>query len=76
MKMKTMLMSAAAVSLAATPIAAQAVDADRSAAPVEGEAELGAAGPFGALLVVAAILAVGVIAHLITDDGDDFPTSP
>ena len=75
MKIKTMLLSAAAVGVAATPIAAQAIEADRAAAPVEGEAELGGLGSASILVVLAALVAVAFIADEITDS-DEFPTSP
>ena len=70
MRMKTVLFGAAAASLAATPIVAQAA---RTAAPVDGESELaaGAMTPFLVLAVIAAVIFAGA-----TIANDDEPSSP
>lgn len=72
---KNMLAGLAAVSLAATPVAAQE-NAARDAAPVESsEKFLGEnGGLFALILVVGIIVAVGIIT---SDDNEvDRPTSP
>jgi hypothetical protein len=61
----------AALSLAATPAAAQV---DRAAAPVE-EAE-SLAGGLGVAWIAAALMVVAAIVILTNDDEGDFPVSP
>ncbi|MEL6878206.1 MAG: hypothetical protein AAGL68_08935 [Pseudomonadota bacterium] len=71
MKIRTLAVATAAVSLAATPAIAEAAF-DRTIAPVEGESELeGGSGIIIALLAAAAVIAGIVIAA----DGDDDPVS-
>ncbi len=72
MKFRTLAAATAAVSLAATPAIAEAAF-DRSAAPVEGESEIGggSSGIIIALLAAAAVIG-GII---IAADGDDDPVS-
>lgn len=66
------ILFAAALSLAATPIAASAADIDRSSAPVENAQNLaGSDGPtITALLAIAGLIA----AVIIVADGDDDDT--
>ncbi|GMN03239.1 hypothetical protein [Erythrobacter sp. MTPC3] len=73
MKIRTLALATAAVSLAASPAIAEAAF-DRTSAPVEGESEVaGGSGIIIALLAAAAIIGGIVIA---ADGGDDAPTSP
>ena len=58
MKIRTLAVAAAAMSLASAPAVAE-ISLDRSAAPVEGESEIGAAaGVLGALALAGVIFAV------------------
>ncbi len=68
MKFRTLAAATAAVTLAAAPAVAQF---ERSAAPVEGEAELGGSSLLIGLLAAAAV--IGAI--IIIADGDDDPIS-
>lgn len=71
------LTSLAAISLVATPVAAQEAEIERSAAVI-GEAE-GIAGENGGLLAMFAVIAiiVGVAIVVSTDDDlEEAPTSP
>ncbi|NMW30771.1 hypothetical protein HKD42_01695 [Altererythrobacter sp. RZ02] len=77
MKFRNALAATAAVTLVASPAVAQSVQAERTAAPVEGESELGGKGGAGiilALLAAAAIIAGIVIAG--DNNDDDVPVSP
>ena len=67
MKIRTIAMAAAALSLVSAPAIAQA-DFARSLAPVEGESKLGATGAVIAILAAAAVTA-GVVAA--ADGGND-----
>jgi len=71
MKLGKIAAAAAALTLAAAPMAAQA-DVSRVAAPVAGENAAGGGNEAGAILAVFAVLAIaiGVAA------GDSSPTSP
>ena len=70
MKFGKVTLAAAAVAAASAPIAGQAFAAERDAAPVSGESELGG-GPIGILVVLALVgLAIGIAA------GDEEPASP
>lgn len=73
MRIAKLSAAAAAVALAATPIAAQA-DLSRVAAPVAGESELAGLNNGDQFLIIA--LAAGVIAGLIAITDSDEPTSP
>ena len=73
MRMKTILLGAAAASLVSAPIVAQA--ASRAAAPAEGENPLGY--PESATqLIVLALVAAAIIVGVSLTDGDDEPSSP
>lgn len=74
MRVKTVILGAAAALAASAPIVAQAADAVRAAAPVEGEGALGYPDS-GTQLIVLALIAAAIIAgiSLIDDDG---PASP
>ena len=72
MRLKTVILSAAAASLTAAPIVAQA--ADRASAAVEGENALGYP-ESGTQLIVLALVAVAIIGG-IELFGDDEPASP
>ncbi len=76
MKFRTLAAAPAAASLAVAP----AVAAERTAAPIEGESEMGrgsdrdrGSGVIVGILALAAIIAAIIIAF---DDGDDDPGSP
>lgn len=70
MKFGKVTLAAAAVAAASAPIAGQAFAAERVAAPVSGESELGG-GPIGILVVLALVgLAIGIAS------GDEEPASP
>lgn len=73
MKLGTVLASAAAVTMAAAPLAAQAAPADlRTGSTAEGEALAGVPLWMGLLALA---LTVGI--YVIVDDGDeDLPASP
>ncbi|MBY8337435.1 hypothetical protein KYN89_10260 [Alteriqipengyuania sp. NZ-12B] len=70
MKIRTMAAAAAALSLVAAPAVAE-ISADRAAAPVEGESELGGGAIIGALAIAAII--GGII--IAADTDDDTPVS-
>ena len=72
MKLRTLAAATAVVSLAASPAIAETAF-QRTAAPVEGESEMGS-GTLLALLAAAAILAGIIIAA--DGDGADSPVSP
>lgn len=77
MKFRNALAATAAVTLAASPAVAQAVEADRTAAPVTGESELGGKG--GAGLILALLAAAAIIGGIVIAGGnndDDRPVSP
>lgn len=60
MDVRKITFAAAAAALAIAPVAGQAVAADRVAAPVSGESEIGG-GPIGILIVLALVgLAIGI----------------
>jgi hypothetical protein len=70
MKFAKVTLAAAAVAAATAPISGQAFAAERTAAPVSGESEMGG-GPIGILIVLALVgLAVGIAS------GDETPSSP
>ena len=70
MKFRKVTLAAAAVVAATAPIAGQAIAAERTSAPVEGESQIGE-GPVGILIILALLgLAIGIAA------GDDEPNSP
>ena len=77
MKFRNLFAATAAVSLAASPAVAQSVEADRAAAPVEGESRLGGDGG-GAGIILALLAAAAIIAGIIiaSDNDDDTPASP
>lgn len=70
MKIRTVAMAAAALSLAASPAIAQAAF-DRANAPIEGESEAQGSG-----FLLAALAAAAVIAGVVVVASDDNPTSP
>lgn len=75
MKFRNLLAATAAVSMAASPAVAQ--QADRSAAPVAANSELGEdAG--GAGIILALLAAAAIIAGIVIAGGneDDTPASP
>jgi len=67
MKIRTIAMAAAALSLASAPAIAQA-DFARALAPIEGESEMGSTAVVLAVLAAAAVVAGVVVA---ADGGDD-----
>lgn len=69
MKKRLIALGSAAAAMVAAPIAANATVATRSAAPVEGEQELG-----GSILI--AVLAVAAVVAGIIIIADDEPSSP
>lgn len=73
MKFRT-LAALAALSLATTPVVAQAASADlgRALAPVSGESSIGGE---STLLVVLGVIALGVGIFLVADNDDDEPAS-
>lgn len=68
------LAALAALSLATTPVVAQAASADlgRALAPVSGESKIGGD---STLLVVLGVIALGVGIFLVADNDDDEPSS-
>ena len=72
MKLRTLAAATAVVSLAASPAIAETAF-QRSAAPVEGESELGGSGILLAVLAAAAVIGGIIIA---VDDDDDDAVSP
>lgn len=73
MRIKTIILGATAVSLAAAPISAQV--SARSAAPVSGENALGAS-ESGTQLAVLAVIAAVIIGGIAIFDDEDEATSP
>ncbi len=73
MTLRNIALGAAALSLIAGPVVAQA-SLDRSSAPAQGESLEGENGILIAILAAAAIIA-GIII-IADDDDDDEPTSP
>jgi hypothetical protein len=74
MKIRTLALATAAVSLAASPAIAEAAY-ERANAPIEGESELaGGASIILALLAAAAV--IGGIIIAVDSDGEGLPTSP
>lgn len=70
MKFGKVTLAAAAAIAASAPIAGQAIAAERTAAPVAGESDIGG-GPIGILIILALVaLGIGITA------GDDEPNSP
>lgn len=75
MKIRTLALATAAVSLAASPAIAEAAY-ERANAPVENESELeGGTSIILAILAAAAIIG-GIIIAADDDDGEGLPTSP
>jgi hypothetical protein len=72
MRLKTVILGAAAASLATAPIVAQA--ADRATASVEGESALGS--PESVTKLLGLVLIAAVIIAGIEVFGDDEPASP
>ena len=77
MKFRTLFAATAAVSMAASPALAQSVQAERSAAPVGSESQLGEDSG-GAGIILALLAAAAIIAGIVIAGGneDDTPTSP
>ena len=77
MKFRNLLAATAAVSLAASPAVAQSANADRAAAPVAEDSELGGDSG-GAGIILALLAAAAIIAGVIIAGGndDDAPASP
>lgn len=71
MQKRLIALTSAAVAMVATPMVANAAVAQRSAAPVEGEQELG-----GSILIAVLAVAAVVAGIIIISDGDDEATSP
>lgn len=72
MKLRALALGAAALSLSAAPVVAEA-SLDRTTAPVEGENLEGTTGIIVIVLGAAALIAAII---LIADDDDDEPVSP
>lgn len=70
MKIRTIALATAALSLAASPAIAQAAF-DRASAPIEGESEVQ-----GSSFLLAALAAAAVIAGVVVVASDDDPASP
>ena len=73
MVIRKALLAAAAVGMVVGSTTAMAAPAARTASPV-GETE-GLAGA-GFAWIIAALIAAGVVAIVVTDDDEDLPTSP
>ena len=73
MRMKIFSLVAASVALAATPVVAQAQSADRAAAPVSSEQELG--GGSDGLIAAIAIAVLAAFIYFTVDDDDLDPVS-
>lgn len=71
MRVKTLILGAAAALAVSAPIVAQAADAARVAAPVEGESALGYPESGTQLIVLALIVAAIVGGIALTDDDED-----
>lgn len=72
MKLKSLILGAAASAVALAPVTASAVVAPRAAAPIEGESQFGGEqGVLLGLLGAAALVALIVVVA----DGDDDPVS-
>lgn len=74
MRLKTVMLGAAATALATAPIVAQAAGADRAVATIAGDNGMGGSDTLTRVIVLALI--VGVIIGGIELFGDDEPTSP
>ena len=72
MKFGKIALAGTAMALAATPIASQAIAADRSAAPVDGENSIGSGATIGVLFALAA-LTIGIA--VAADNGNNNPVS-
>jgi hypothetical protein len=73
MRIRTVILGAAAAALASTPVLAEG--ATRAAAPAQGESALGY--PESATqLIVLALVAAAIILGITLTDGDDEPSSP
>ncbi len=66
--------SAAALSLVALPVAAQAADAQRASKPAAATSSIG--GDSNQLFLLAALAAIAVGIFLIANEDDSAPTSP
>jgi hypothetical protein len=75
MKFRNLLAASAAVSLAVSPALAQSADADRAAAPVADESELGGDSG-GAGIILAILAAAAIIAGIIIAGGNEDDTAP
>ena len=73
MKLRTIALASAALSLVATPVLAQ-VAFERSNAPIEGENSVEGGGSTLLFALIGAAAVVGGI--LVLSDDDDDPTSP
>jgi len=75
MKFRNLLAATAALSMAASPVLAQsAPSADRAAAPVAGESEMG--GESGGGIILAILAAAAVIAGIVIAVGGDEDDDP
>ena len=72
MKFRTMAAAVAALTLTTSPVLAQAT-VDRTAAPVEGESEMGGS---SSLLLILAVVLFGAGIYFLVDNDDDEPNSP
>lgn len=76
MKFRNVLAATAAAALATTPALAQSINADRAAAPIAADSEIGeAAGGKGVILglLAAAAIIAGIV--IIASNDDDEPAS-
>ena len=74
MKFRTLAAAAAALTMTATPVFAQAnsVELQRDAAPVEGENDLAGG---SSILLILALIAIATAIYLLIDNDDDTPVS-
>lgn len=70
MRIGKVTLAAAAIAAASAPIAGQALAADRAAAPVAGENELGGSG------IAVAFLLLAIVSAIFLAQDDDAPASP
>ena len=70
MRIGKVTLAAAAIAAASAPIAGQALAADRAAAPVTAENELGGSG------VAVAFLLLAIVSAIVLAQDDDTPASP
>ena len=76
MRVKTLILGAAAALAASAPIVAQAADAARTSAPVADANALGYEDSGTQLIVLGLIVAAILVGVTVFDDDDEEPTSP